>query len=116
MSFLRLLGMFGAAAALKAMKSTPTMTWEELQTWISDVSNPDAFGKRYSNQKFQARRPDGHVEVRREKLSGDKIRVSAVLVLGPRNQAVTSKSWDVDKLDSKLQMKFGDNLRFTIKV
>jgi hypothetical protein len=116
MSFLRLLGMYGAAAALKAMKSTPTMTWDELQTWISDVSNPDNYGRRYAQQRLPARRPDGHIEVRKEPLRGGKIRISAALFLAPVNQLVTSKDWEVEKIDAKLEKKFGDNLRFTIKV
>lgn len=110
------LGWIAALLAKRALRSKETLSWEVLQGWIMDVSNPDAYGKRYAHQKFQARRPDGHVEVRRERLGGDKIRVSAALVLGPRNQIVTVNSWDVDQLDEKLQSKFGDNLRFTVKV
>lgn len=110
------LGWLALLAARHALKPTTTLTWEELQTWISDMSNPDSFGRRYGLQKFQARRPDGHVEIRQEKLRGDKIRISAALMIGPKNQTVSSKSWDVDSIDPKLQKMFGDNLRFSVKV
>jgi hypothetical protein len=110
------LGLLALMAARKLLKSTPTLTWDELQTWISDVSNPDNYGRRYAQQRLPARRADGHIEVRKEPLRGGKTRVSAALFFAPLNQLVTSKDWEVEKLDAKLEKKFGDNLRFTIKV
>lgn len=113
---LRQLGILALMAANKFLKSPATMTWDELQTWISDVSNPDNYGRRYAQQKLPARRADGHIEVRKEPLRGGKIRISAALFLAPVNKLVTSKEWEVEKIDAKLEKKFGDNLRFTIKV
>jgi hypothetical protein len=113
---LRELGILALMAANKFLKSTPTLTWDELQTWISDVSNPDNYGRRFAQQRPPARRPDGYIEVRKEPLRGGKFRISAALFLAPLNKLVTSKDWEVEKIDAKLEKRFGDNLRFTIKV
>ena len=102
--------------AKKLLKSTPTLTWDELQAWVAEMSRSDSFGRRYPNSHFQPQRPEGSVEVRREKLQGDRFRVSAALIIGIRNQTVASKHWDVEKIDAKLAKRFGDNLRFTLKV
>ena len=116
MSILRSLGILGLMAAKKALRTPTTLTWDELSAWIADISNPDAFGKRYSQHSFSARRPDGNFVIRREKRPGPKIRVTAAFVLGPRDQIVATKVWDVEAIDHKLSEKFGDNLRFNVKV
>jgi hypothetical protein len=98
----------------KALVNPERLSWSNIESWIRDQGNPDTLGQGYvGNQISRAR--NAYVEIRRV-VNGEEWRVTAELVVDPRQGAARSKTWLVQKLDAKLTKKFGDDNRFRVAV
>ncbi len=95
--------------------SRKTLEWATVNEWIVRHANSDDIGRGFFGGRLSPSMA-GHAEVHKTRNSQGKIEVTARIIFNSRDGAAFKQSWVADKLDSKLEKRFGDNLRFTIKL
>ncbi len=105
-----------AFGLVRMLLSGSTLKWSTVNDWVTTNGNSDNYGRGYAGGSLPRGTSNGYVEVRRGQSSNGKIEVTASVYFDARQGAAFTKSWTADKLDSKLQQRFGDNLRIRIKV
>ena len=103
------------ALAIARNRSSSSITWSEVERWISTNANRDNIGRGYSGGRLPRGGSDGFAELVRE-TRGDRVRVSAAIVFDKRSGPVARHSWDADHLDAELSKMFAKNLRIRISV
>lgn len=103
---------FGLA---RQLFSGTTLKWDSVQAWLAANSNPNDLGRGYAGGSLARRGGQAYADIRREADNG-KIKVTASITFDPHQGAALSYSWKADKLDGKLEKRFGDNFRFRINL
>jgi hypothetical protein len=112
------IGKFLAMVAIKGvanLMSKTTLEWATVNEWIAHHANSDDIGRGFFEGRLSPSMA-GHAEIHKARNSQGKIEVTARVIFNARDGATFKQSWVADKLDSKLEKRFGDNLRFTIKL
>ena len=86
-----------------------------VQQWVKENSNRDNYGRGYAGNSTPSGRSNAFAEIRRESVSGG-MRITANVYFEAKQGAAASKTWNVKRLDSKLEKLFGHNLRVRIDV
>lgn len=92
-----------------------TLKLATVEQWVKENSNCDNYGQGYAGNRLPSGRSNAFAEIRRESVSGS-VRVIANVYFDAKQGAAASKTWDVKRLDSKLEKFFGHNLRVRINV
>jgi hypothetical protein len=86
-----------------------------VQQWVNENSNRDNYGQGYAGNRLPSGRSNAFAEIRRESVGGG-VRVIANVYFDAKQGAAASKTWNVKRLDTKLEKFFGRNLRVRIDV
>ncbi|MGZ8258122.1 MAG: hypothetical protein ACXWTR_02990 [Methylotenera sp.] len=92
-----------------------SLSLASVQQWVKENSNRDNYGSGYAGNSLPNARSNAFAEIRRE-TSGGSLRVIANVYYDAKQGAVASKTWNVKRMDSKLEKLFGHNLRVRIDV
>ncbi len=107
---------FLAFVGAKRLLSNKTLKWETVNGWIEANSNIDDLGRGEFGMRLGSGSNNSYADVRKGRTTLGKIQVTASVVFNARQGPATSKSWEVDKLDSKLDKKFGDGQHFRVSI
>ncbi len=107
---------FLAYGAARHLFSSSRLTWSTVNEWIIANSNRDRYGQGYAMSRLPNSKTQAFAELRKEPLKGMGFRVVASIVFDANQGPVASHTWEVKKLDSKLEKVFGRNLRVRINV
>lgn len=106
----------GAAAFVIARQfSGSALKYETVNDWIVSNSNRDNIGRGYVGGRLPSNGGGGFAELVRESRGGC-VRITAAIIFDQRAGPVARQSWDAQKLDTKLEKMFGNNLRVRINV
>ena len=117
------MGFFTNFLLLKFLESSKekTLKWSEVQTWIAEHGNPDNIGRGYANLTGRFPSPVGnpYVDLRKEIFNDGMekgVRLHATVVFNQNQGPASTKTWEVQKLDSELEKMFGHNLRVRLRI
>lgn len=86
-----------------------------VEQWVKVNGNQETYGSGYAGNRLPSGRSNAFAEIRRESVGGG-VRVIANIYFDAKQGATASKTWDVRRLDAKLEKFFGHNLRVRIDV
>lgn len=94
---------------------TDSLKLTTVQQWVKENSNRDNYGRGYAGNSMPGGRSNAFAEIRRETVNGG-MQITANVYFEAKQNAAASKTWNVKRLDSKLEKLFGHNLRVRIDV
>lgn len=112
------LGQLAAVAGIlvaRHLLSKRTITWNEVESWIHQHGNADLSGAGFVGDSLRPGSRNSYAEIRREQ-SGGKVKVTASILFNARQGAFANQSWSGTGLDKVLERRFGDNLRFRMRL
>lgn len=112
------LGQLAAVAGIlvaRHLLSKRTITWKEVENWIHEYGNPDLSGAGFIGDSLRPGSRHSYAEIRREQSAG-KVKVIARILFNAKQGAFANQSWSGTGLDKALERRFGDNLRFRIRL
>ena len=86
-----------------------------VEQWVKENGNQETYGSGYAGNRLASGRSNAFAEIRRESVGGSE-RVIANVYFDAKQGAAASKTWEVKRLDSKLEKFFGHNLRVRIDI
>lgn len=92
-----------------------SLSLSTVEQWIKENSNSDNYGNGYAGNSLSSNRSNAFAELHRE-TNGNGVQVSASVYYDAKQGSVASKTWNVKRIDSKLEKLFGHNLRVRINV
>lgn len=94
------------------------LSWAEVDDWIKYHGNRNNYGRGYTGNRLPPQSASsGFVELRRERIGDDSIRILASIYFDSRSlQPAASKTWMIKRLDKKLDEQFGKNMRVRINI
>lgn len=92
-----------------------SLSLSTVQQWIKENSNRDNYGSGFAGNRLDNSRSNSFAEIRRE-TNGRGVQVTANVYYDAKQGSVASKTWNVKRLDSKLEKLFGHNLRVKIDI
>lgn len=112
------LGQLAAVAGIlvaRHLLSKRTISWNEVENWVHEYGNPDLSGAGFVGSSLRPSSRNSYAEVRREQSNG-KVKITASILFNARQGEFANQSWSGTGLDKALKQRFGDNLRFRIRL
>lgn len=110
------LAILAFAASRMLFSGSKKLTWETVQGWVESNGNIEDLGRGFAGERLRRRSSNAYADIHRERTNSGKMHVTASIVFDARQGSAITKTWDADKLDSKLEKKFGDNQRFRVSL
>jgi|GEM_PF-987049 len=108
------LAFLAIAAGRMLLSGSNKLSWDTVNSWVVANSNSDDLGRGFVGGTLGRRSGNAYADIHRGRSSRGKIQVTASIIFDARQGAAMTKTWEADKMDSKLEKKFGDNRSFRI--